>query len=440
MTILIIEMQASAKIKVEMKNILNNYCSNNLDSSELRTLKSLILIIAICCSFCGLAWSAFYYSVFGLGVTTILPLVFVVIVVPFIFISHFAGNYMLLVYTQLICILLVPTLIQWSLGSINDSGFVISWCILGPIGALLFISTKAARIWMLLFFLIVAITVFFSPFFSSDGTLVTEEIRRVFYMMNIGATSLVIFIASSLFLKSLKQSLEREKELGKLKSNFVTTASHQFRTPLAVIQSNAELLQIFISASEKKDLDKYNKVTGRITDAVTKMTELMDDVLNLSKLTSGKYNYASKYLNLIDLCEKLCEEFNDVQKDGRVINFVTNGEPFKLNLDPMLLSHSLSNLISNAFKFSLGKGNPELLIDFKSTELILSVKDYGVGISKDEQLNLFQPFFRADNVTDIKGTGLGLSIAKEYIEINKGEIKGVSVLGQGSCFEIKFKR
>ena len=88
----------------------------------------------------------------------------------------------------------------------------------------------------------------------------------------------------------------------------------------------------------------------------------------------------------------------------------------------------------------LAKKSPELAIQFKPKELVLIIKDYGIGIPKEELSKLFQPFFRANNVTEIKGTGLGLSIAKEYIEINKGQIKAKSIKGEGSCFEIKFNR
>ena len=91
-------------------------------------------------------------------------------------------------------------------------------------------------------------------------------------------------------------------------------------------------------------------------------------------------------------------------------------------------------------KYSLGKKSPELAIQFKPKELVLIIKDYGIGIPKEELSKLFQPFFRANNVTEIKGTGLGLSIAREYIEINRGKITAKSIVGQGSSFEINFNR
>ncbi|MDG2331889.1 MAG: tetratricopeptide repeat-containing sensor histidine kinase [Flavobacteriales bacterium] len=236
------------------------------------------------------------------------------------------------------------------------------------------------------------------------------------------------------------KELEREKELSLLKTSFVSTASHQFRTPLAVIQSNTELLLMLLSKIDNHELERVKKVTGRITGQIAKMTELMDEVLILGKLTSGNVHYEAKELNLVEFCNILIQQFNAIQEDGRILEFKIIGETYRVKLDSKLLGHTLTNLISNAFKYSVGKENPELSIHFKAKEVILSVKDYGIGISKNEQLHLFEPFYRADNATDIKGTGLGLSIAKEYVEINRGNILVKSILGEGSCFEIIFKR
>ena len=240
--------------------------------------------------------------------------------------------------------------------------------------------------------------------------------------------------------KKLKTSLLKEKELGQLKSTFVSTASHQFRTPLAIIQLNSELLLRLIDRSENKDIEQYKKITARIKGEIAKMSTLMDDVLSLGKLATGNVSYVPEDTDLVEFCEKLSEEYNDIQLDGRSIIFSTKGEAYKVHLDHKLLTHALSNLISNAFKYSAEKESPQLNIHFKPTEVVLSVKDYGIGMTEEEQLHLFVPFFRSDNVTEIQGTGLGLSIAKEYIEVNKGQIAVKSTLGEGSCFEITFKR
>jgi signal transduction histidine kinase len=240
--------------------------------------------------------------------------------------------------------------------------------------------------------------------------------------------------------RELEASLTREKELGKLKSIFIAVASHQFRTPLAVIQSNAELLEMLNDTGVDYGSEKYKKATNRISGAIAIMTDLMDDVLTLGTLTSGSVRCSREDINLVEFCEKLIKEFNLIQQDGRVLDFVKVGNCYNMQLDPKLLIHSLTNLISNAFKYSEGKENPQLRIHFKPTEVVLSVKDFGLGFPESQLLNLFEPFFRAANVTEIQGTGLGLSIAKEYVEVNQGKISAKSVLGEGSCFEITFDR
>lgn len=238
----------------------------------------------------------------------------------------------------------------------------------------------------------------------------------------------------------LEASLAREKELGQLKSSFVAVASHQFRTPLAIIQSNSELLEMMNRMTVKQSAEKYSKVTKRITDAVSTMTELIEDILSLGKTTSGNVGYYPEDVDLIGFLEKLVKEFNLIQQDNRMIEFSSEGKVRLVYLDVKLLKHSLTNLINNAFKYSKGKENPKLDLIFRSKEVILIVKDYGIGIPVEEQSQLFEPFFRANNVTEIQGTGLGLSIAKEYVELNKGYISAKSIVGVGSCFEITFKR
>ena len=153
--------------------------------------------------------------------------------------------------------------------------------------------------------------------------------------------------------KELEESLLREKELSKLKSSFVTTASHQFRTPLAVIQSNAELLNMLNNTKQKVEPEKFKEVINRIRMAISKMTDMMDDVLALGKSTSGNIVYSPEIFNLVEFCEKIAQEFTAVQSDGRVLELQIKGDPYLAKLDVKLLTNSLSNLISNAFKFSI---------------------------------------------------------------------------------------
>ena len=238
--------------------------------------------------------------------------------------------------------------------------------------------------------------------------------------------------------QELEHSLSRERELGLLKTRFVSMASHQFRTPLAVIQSNAQLFGMLVNSEKEVLLEKYEEVTTRITSQISKMTDLMDEVLILGKITSGNVRYAPEYFDLLECGRQLVDQFNSIQKDGRVLVCETEGEPQEVYLDPKLLIHSLSNLVSNAFKYSQGKPSPRLKVVFESNSFSLLVSDHGIGIPKQEIEHLTEPFFRAYNAMEIEGTGLGLSIVDEYVQINKGELIMSSQEEVGSTFQIKF--
>jgi PAS domain S-box-containing protein len=234
----------------------------------------------------------------------------------------------------------------------------------------------------------------------------------------------------------LKLSLEKEKELGELKSRFVATASHQFRTPMSVIQSNAELFKLITKNSDVEIRSKLDRVSNRIQTEIKRMVNLMDDILILGKINAGTSMYLEyESVNIVDLCQKLIDGFKDVTSEKRKIKLEVSGKEKKISLDKNLIGHALNNLISNALKYSTD-ADPCIAIKFEKEKLILNIIDGGIGIPEEEIPNLFQPFHRAKNVGDIPGTGLGLAIVKEYIEIHGGEISVESKLNNGTTFTI----
>ena len=238
--------------------------------------------------------------------------------------------------------------------------------------------------------------------------------------------------------ENLNQSLAKEKELGKLKSYFVSTVSHQFRTPLAIIQSNSELLNMITENCELELKPKLDTATERIRKEIERMTELMDDILLLGKIASGKNSSINKRpTDILEFCKGISEQFNDIQKDGRKIDVEFSGEQRHINIDQNSMNHTLNNLISNAFKYSI-KENPKIYISFEEKEVKIIVTDTGIGIPENEIKNLFQPFHRASNASDIPGSGLGLAIVKEYVELNGGKIQVQSQLNRGATFTITF--
>ncbi len=241
--------------------------------------------------------------------------------------------------------------------------------------------------------------------------------------------------------EELLVSLEKEKELNKLKGQFVSNASHQFRTPLTVIEANVGLLNLLIDNYNEQKKAKVDRACRRITDEVANMTNMMNDVLMLGKIESdANYKLKLKPVDLELLCNNLAVLFNDIQKDGRKIQVSVLGEPYKLNLDHILIQEAVSNIISNAFKYSEGSDAPQLTICFEEESASIHVKDFGIGIPENSYEDMFQPFSRAKNTSTIKGTGLGLSIAKNIVGLHGGTLQVKSKVNEGSTFSIILNR
>lgn len=196
-----------------MLALLKKFAKIDGDSQEVAFRKLLIFFIASLCSICGLLWSAIYYFVFGTGVITFLPLVFVLVVGTSIVIAHYTKRYTILVYGQLICITWVPTFIQWCIGSMDQSGLVIAWAFLAPLGAVIFLSNRQAVIWMLMFLGIVVISAVYEPAFLGVKFHVSNAIRTLFYIMNIGTASTVVFAASAWFMNIIQKEKNRSNNL-----------------------------------------------------------------------------------------------------------------------------------------------------------------------------------------------------------------------------------
>jgi len=230
----------------------------------------------------------------------------------------------------------------------------------------------------------------------------------------------------------LQAALVKEKELGALKSRFVSMASHEFRTPLSSILSSADL----ISRYEKEDQqDKRMKHIRRIESSVKNLTIILNDFLSLEKLESGQVRYNPVSLEINDYVEQIIEEVSLISKKDQTIVHQHTGDNM-VSLDEHLMKNVLINLLSNGIKYSPNGANVELITHKQSNQLSIQVKDYGIGIPQEDQKHMFTRFFRATNVTAIQGTGLGLTIVKRYLDLMRGEITFESTLGEGSSFSL----
>lgn len=235
--------------------------------------------------------------------------------------------------------------------------------------------------------------------------------------------------------ESLHAALEKERELHELKTSFVSMTSHQFRTPLTTILSNAEMLDELIDNLEEPHKGRGKRFVKRIFDNVERLELLMSDVLLVGKMQSGKTNFRPQQIKLTDFVKSLISDTNFAFQNDRKVDYSTQGNEKEFWGDPQLLSHILSNLLSNAFKYS--RKDVNLKIEYLESTVKLSVTDQGIGIPQEDQSKLFNSFFRASNTENLTGTGLGLVIVKEYVEMHHGIITFSSVPNEGTTFTVE---
>lgn len=230
--------------------------------------------------------------------------------------------------------------------------------------------------------------------------------------------------------KDMYAALNRERELSELKNNFVSTASHEFRTPLTSIGSSASLIERFTESAQNEDRLRH---TQKIKSNVKHLTQILNDFLSLEKIESGVFEKKQETINISDFIENILEDFQILCKNEQKLIFQADirSQAYTLNSD--MLKNVLFNLISNAIKYS----DQDITISVTAAEkLIISIKDQGIGISESDQKHLFERFYRASNASNIQGTGLGLNIVKSYLDNMNGSITFDSQLGKGSTFTI----
>lgn len=236
----------------------------------------------------------------------------------------------------------------------------------------------------------------------------------------------------------LDNSLKREQELNSMKTKFISIASHEFRTPLSTILSSLSLMEKY---NELNDVEKRNKHNERIKKSIKNLTEILNDILSVNKIEEGKVIINPETFNLNSFVNDLILDLHGLLKPGQKLNLIASDiDEITVYQDPKLIRHILINLLTNAIKFS-GEDSPiDIIINMDDSDVLFSVKDYGLGIPKVDHKKLFTRFFRSSNVENIQGTGLGLSIVLQYVNYLKGTIKFSSEVGKGSIFNVNLPR
>jgi PAS domain S-box-containing protein len=226
----------------------------------------------------------------------------------------------------------------------------------------------------------------------------------------------------------------RLTDLDHLKDQFVSMVSHEFRSPLTSILSSAEMLDAY---SAKWTEDKKREHLTRIQESVRRMTDLLDDILTLGKMDSGKSRFNPKPIELHKFCRDIIEEFQLAAGREYRLLLIEHTEALNAEMDIALLRHILSNLISNAIKYSPQGSRIEVEVAKQTESVVFRVSDEGLGIPAEDQAHLFESFYRASNAANIQGTGLGLAIVKRSVERHGGTLEFVSEVNKGTTFTVR---
>lgn len=231
----------------------------------------------------------------------------------------------------------------------------------------------------------------------------------------------------------LATALETEKRYSTLQQQFISLVSHEFRTPLTIIDGNAQRL---IRSKDDSTPEQLMKRGNVIRSAVERMVGLIDTTLYASRLDAGKIKMHSADCDLRKLVCEICQRQSGISP-SHDIHLDLDGLPDVIKADATILEHVFSNLLSNAVKYAPDAPQIDVRGWAEDGNCHVSIKDSGLGIHADDMPKMFQRYFRAKTAMGINGTGLGLSVSQEFVEMHGGNIAIESVEGEGSTFTVR---
>ena len=233
--------------------------------------------------------------------------------------------------------------------------------------------------------------------------------------------------------QQLEKALKQEKEHNVLQRQFVAMVSHEFRTPLAIIDGTAQRMARRV---DKMNVDELTKRTTKIRDAVVRMTELIESTLSSARMEAGTIEKEGREVDLARLIKDICARQQEITSSHTIsVDVVAMTSP--VWGDKKLLDQAFTNLLSNAVKYSPDAARVDVTGTIENGEVVVSVCDYGLGIAEADLPKLFKRYFRAATSSGIAGTGIGLSLVKELIEMQDGRVEVESREGEGSTFTVR---
>jgi len=233
--------------------------------------------------------------------------------------------------------------------------------------------------------------------------------------------------------KKLEESLSKEKEINELKTRFIATVSHEFRTPLSALLSSSQMIERYSKNWSEEKLKQHYR---RIESTISYLTKMLDDVLTISRAEREMLKNNPELTDLNELLNTFVDEIKSQITDKHNLFLDINCISQKIIIDRKLLRHVIVNLLTNAVKYSPNGGKVIFFAKCSEGELVISISDQGLGIPEDEVKYIFDPFYRAKNSVGIQGTGLGLNIVKIVIETMEGEITVKSQENTGTTFNV----
>ena len=232
------------------------------------------------------------------------------------------------------------------------------------------------------------------------------------------------------------RSVSHELELARMKSDFVSTVSHEFKSPLTSIRQLAEMLQSGRVPSEERRQQYYDV----LLEQSERLTLLTDNILSLARIEEGRAEFAFETTNISALLAKVVSSFQErVRHEGFDIELKIQTAIPAATVDRTALSQAITNLIDNAIKYSGESRKVEVSASADEQSVLIAVHDFGIGIKKEDIGRVFERFFRGgDELTrTVKGSGLGLTLVKKIVEAHQGKVQVDSEPGKGSVFSIR---
>jgi PAS domain S-box-containing protein len=232
----------------------------------------------------------------------------------------------------------------------------------------------------------------------------------------------------------VQMALEKERDLRSFKNRFLSMMGHELNTPLASISLSYDMLKKYRHLSTE---DENEQALDNIQQQVGHLTEIVKDVMTLSRAEAEGLSIEPKEIDLITYCRDVVEEFQFSYHKSHQLEFECESRDIRAQIDSRMMRRVFSNLLSNAIKYSPKGGKISFELRQEDKIAIIRVSDSGIGIPEKELKQLFEPFQRASNAAGFAGTGLGLAIVKQVVELHQGSVEVESKLGKGACFSIR---